>query len=63
MTREQKISEALRRLLRSVEALGKIDSAEKRTYFEMDVTKSGEALARWRELHDARMEAMSALAD
>jgi hypothetical protein len=63
MTREQKISKALRRVLRAVEALGQIDSVAKLTYFEMNVTKSSEALARWNELHDARMEAMSALAD
>lgn len=63
MSREHRISAALRRLLKAVEALGQVEPVSRLTHFEASVLKSADTRARWKELHDARMEAMSALAD
>lgn len=61
MTREQALSDALRRLVHAVNSLGERDG--KLTYFEHDVTKNGEAQKRWKELNDAGRQAVRALAN
>jgi hypothetical protein len=61
MSREQNLSDALRRLLQAVNRLGERDG--KLTYFEHDVTKNSEAQKRWKELNDAGQQAARALAN
>ncbi len=61
MSREQQLSEALRRLLQAVNRLGERDGV--RTYFEHDVTTNAEAQRRWQELNDAGRQAARALAN
>jgi hypothetical protein len=61
MNREQQLSDALRRLVQAVNRLGERDG--KLTYFEHDVTKNSEAQRRWKELNDAGVQAVQALAN
>lgn len=61
MSREQVLSDALRRLVQAVNRLGELDG--QRTYFEHDVTKNAEAQRRWQELNDAGRQAVKALAN
>lgn len=62
MTREQTLSEALRRMVQAVNKLGEFN-ADQITYFEADVTKDSEAQRRWKELNDAGVQAVQALAN
>jgi len=61
VTREQELSDALRRLVRAINMLGEIEG--RKTYFEHDVTKNAEAQRRWQELNDAGRQAARALAN
>lgn len=61
MTREQVLSDALRRLVRAINMLGEIEG--QKTFFEHDVTKNAEAQRRWQELNDAGQQAARALAN